>query len=234
MNTTSIQVPVTDGTLNAFVAYPTQLPAPVVIVLQEIFGVNADLRATCEELARVGFIAIAPELFWRDAPGLDLNAWSSEEWKKGLALYEHYDFDRGVRDIAAVISVARKLESSTGKTGVMGFCLGGLMAYLSVARTDVDAAAWYYGGQTERFLDEAGDVTAPMIMHVGEEDEYVSKDAQKLIKDAFETHRNVEIFTYPGCYHAFARHTGTHYDPAAATLANGRTQAFLRHQLQAT
>ena len=231
MKTQTIQVQVADGQLNAYVAYPDYLPAPAVVVLQEIFGVNTDLKATCDELAGKGFIAVSPELFWRDAPGLDLHAWSPEEWKQGLKLYQAYDFDRGVRDIADVIAASRVLDGCTGKVGVMGFCLGGLMTYLSAARGSVDAAAWYYGGQTERYLAEAGKVSAPLMMHVGEEDEYITKDAQRQIKEALGTRPNVEFFSYPGCYHAFARHTGTRYNAVAASLANGRTESFLRRHL---
>lgn len=231
MKTQSIQIEVADGSLQAYVAYPQQLPAPAVVVLQEIFGVNADLRATCQELAAKGFIALAPELFWRDAPGLDLNAWSKEQWKQGLALYQAYDFDRGVRDVAAVVAAARRIEGATGKVGVMGFCLGGLMTYLTAARTPVDAAASYYGGQTDRYLAEAGAIGAPLLIHFGEEDEYTPKDAQQRIQEAFAGHANVQYFAYPGCYHAFARHTGTRYDATAAALANGRTEAFLRRHL---
>ncbi|SMG59504.1 dienelactone hydrolase family protein [Paraburkholderia susongensis] len=231
MNRQSMQVEVADGALNAYVVYPDHPSAPAVVVLQEIFGVNADLRATCEELAGKGFIAVSPELFWREAPGLDLHSWSPEEWKQGLALYEHYDFDRGVRDIAAVVAVTRALQGCNGKVGVMGFCLGGLMTYLTAARSHVDAAAWYYGGQTERFLGESAGLAAPIIMHVGEEDEFVTPEAQRSIKEALGSRLNVEFFTYPGCYHAFARHSGTRYDAAAASLANGRTEAFLHRHL---
>jgi carboxymethylenebutenolidase len=196
------------------------------VVLQEIFGVNADIRATCDELAVNGFIAVAPDLFWRDAPGLDLNSWSESDWKQGLALYQAFDLDRGVRDVAATIEAARHLPGSSGKTGVMGFCLGGLMTFLTAARGSVDAAVSYYGGGTDQHVQEGANITAPLLMHLGEEDEYISKQAQATIRDALAPNPHVEIHFYPGCSHAFARHTGAHYEKAAADLANGRTAAF--------
>jgi carboxymethylenebutenolidase len=120
----------------------------------------------------------------------------------------------------------------SGKVGVMGFCLGGLMTFLTAARGNVDCAVAYYGGGTENRLNESDTVTVPMLMHLGEEDEFISKDAQRKIKEAFTDNPHVEIHSYPGCSHAFARHTGVHYDPAAASIANGRTWAFFAKHLR--
>jgi carboxymethylenebutenolidase len=220
-----------DGAFGAYMARPKTLPAPAVVVLQEIFGVNMDMRETCDELAARGFIAVCPDLFWRQEPGLDLNHWSDAEWKKGLALYAVYDRDKGVRDIVDTAHAAGRLEGASGKVGVMGFCLGGLMTFLTAAREKIDAAVAYHGGETEKYLDEADKITAPMLMHLAEEDEFISKEAQTKIKAALSNKPNVEIYSYPGCNHAFARHTGTHYNAAAAAKANGRTWQFLHDHL---
>ena len=220
-----------DGTFYAHIARPKTLPASAVVVLQELFGVNADIRKTCDELAEQGFIAVAPDLFWRQEPGLDLNHWSDAEWKKGLALYAAYDRNKGVLDIVDTAHAAGQLDGASGKVGVMGFCLGGLMAFLAAARAKIDAAVAYHGGDTEKYLDEAGGITAPMLMHLAEEDEFISKEAQAKIKAALADKPNVEIYSYPGCNHAFARHTGTHYNAAAAAMANGRTWQFLRDRV---
>ncbi len=220
-----------DGAFDAYLARPKTLPAPAVVVLQEIFGVNTDMRETCDELAAHGFIAVCPDLFWRQEPGLDLNHWSDAEWKKGLALYAAYDRDKGVRDIVDTAHAAGQLEGASGKVGVMGFCLGGLMTFLTAAREKIDAAVAYHGGETEKYLDEADKITAPMLMHLAEEDEFISREAQTKIKAALSNKPNVEIYGYPGCNHAFARHTGTHYNAAAAAKANGRTWQFLHDHL---
>jgi carboxymethylenebutenolidase len=220
-----------DGAFGAYMARPKTLSAPAVVVLQEIFGVNADIRKTCDELAEQGFLAVAPDLFWRQEPGLDLNHWSDAEWKKGLALYAAYDRDKGVRDIVTTTHEAGQLAGTSGKVGVMGFCLGGLMTFLTAAREKIHAAVAYHGGETEKYLNEADKITAPMLMHLAEEDEFISKEAQTDIKAALSNKPNVEIFSYPGCNHAFARHTGTHYNAAAAAKANGRTWQFLHDHL---
>jgi carboxymethylenebutenolidase len=220
-----------EGQFTIYVDRPSPDPAPVVVVLQEIFGINNDLRASCHELAARGFIAISPDLFWRKESDLDLNEWSESDWKKGLTLYASYDFDAGARDIAAVVQMARGMAGANGRVGVMGYCLGGLMTYLTAARTDVDAAVEYYGGGTEKYLGEAPNINAPMVIHLAEEDEFISKEAQADIKRAFSAQANVSVFSYPGCNHAFARHTGTHYDAAATTQANERTYAFLDQHL---
>jgi carboxymethylenebutenolidase len=219
------------GEFSAYVTRPAKTPAPAVVVLHEAFGVNEDIRQTCRELAAQGFIAIAPELFWRQERGVDLNAWSEAEWKKGLALYTAYDRDAGVRDVLATVRAAERLDGSNGRVGVMGFCLGGLMTYLTAARHNLAAAVAYHGGETDKYLDEARGITEPLLMHLAEEDEFISKDAQASIKAALAPLPNTTVYSYPGQNHAFARHTGTHYNAAAANLANGRTWAFLAAQL---
>ena len=226
-----ITIEARDGAFGAYMARPKTLPAPAVVVLHEIFGVNMDMRETCDELAAQGFIAVCPDLFWRQEPGLDLNHWSDAEWKKGLALYAAYDRAKGVGDIVDTTHAAGQLDGASGKVGVMGFCLGGLMTFLTAAREKIDAAVAYHGGETEKYLDEADKITAPMLMHLAEEDEFISKEAQTKIKAALSNKPNVEIYSYPGCKHAFARHTGTHYNAEAAGKANGRTWQFLHDHL---
>jgi carboxymethylenebutenolidase len=115
--------------------------------------------------------------------------------------------------------------------GLMGYCFGGLMAYLTAARGGIDAGVSYYGGRTEQFLSEAGNVTALMIFHIGEEDEYISKDAQAAIKHAMKNKPLGEVCSYPGCSHAFARHRGEKYDAQATTIANDRTASFFKLHL---
>ena len=220
-----------DGAFVAYIARPKALPAPAVVVLQELFGVNADIRKTCDELAGQGFTAVAPDLFWRQEPGVDLNHWSDAEWKKGLALYAAYDRNKGVLDIVDTAHAAGQLDDASGKVAVMGFCLGALMVFLTAARGSVDAAVAYHGGDTEKYVDEAGGIEAPMIMHLAEEDEFISKEAQAQIKKALATNPNATVYSYPGQRHAFSRHNGAHYNAEAAALANGRTSAFLKRQL---
>lgn len=221
-----------DGSFAAYIARPSELPAPGVVVLQEVFGVNADIREHCDKLAKLGFVAVAPDLFWRQEPNVDLDVRSEDDWRHGLRLYQAYDRDAGVSDIASTIKATSALPECTGKVAVLGYCLGGLMSFLTAARSKVDAVVAYHGGDTERYLGEAGGIHAPMIMHLGEEDEFISRSAQGAIKAALAGKPDVEIYSYPGQRHAFSRYNGAHYNAAAATLANGRTEDFLNRELR--
>jgi carboxymethylenebutenolidase len=226
-----IDINTAGGSFKAYIARPTVLPAPAVVVIQEIFGVNADLRDTCDELASQGYLALCPDLFWRMEPGVDLSDQTEGEWKKGFALYSAFDYVLGVSDIDSAMRLARALPGASGKVGLMGYCLGGLMTYLTTARRGADASVVFYGGNTEKHLDEARHIKTPLMMHLGEEDEYISKDAQQAIIAALTGNEFAEVFTYPGCSHAFARHRGIHFDKNAAQLANSRTAQFFQVHL---
>jgi len=232
--THSIQIKSTEGSFDAYLARPKMGQAPVIVVLHEVFGVNADLRATCDELAAAGFFAICPDLFWRQQRGVDLSVRSPADWEIGLRLYKAFDLDAGVRDVEATVAAARVLPGAAGKVAVMGFCLGGLLTYLAAARTQVDAGVAFHGGRTEEFLGEAADIDAPLQMHLAEEDEFISKDAQRRIKAALADNSRAEVFSYPGCNHAFSRHDGMHFDAAAAALSRARTLEFLARNLNKT
>lgn len=226
---TELTISTPDGSFSTYVAYPARLPAPAIIVLQEIFGVNPDMRQTADELAAQGFVAICPDLFWRQVRNVELS--DKTDWDIGLKLYQAYDVTEGVADIVAAMHAARHQPYTTGKVGVMGFCLGGLMTYLTATRAGFDAGVWYYGGRTDEFLSEAGNITDPLLMHVGENDEYISPAAQRQIREALRTNPKVELHVYQGCAHAFARHRGTRYDEEAAFLANRRTADFFKLHL---
>jgi carboxymethylenebutenolidase len=221
-----------DGAFRAYIARPDALPAPAVVVLQELFGVNADIRKHCDELAELGVIAVAPDLFWRQEPGVDLSVTSEADWQHGLRLYQAYDRDAGVRDVEDTVdTVAKKMPECTGKIAVLGYCLGALMTFLTAVRYRVDAAVAYHGGDTEKYLGEVDGLHAPLLMHLAEEDEFISKPAQAEIKKVLTTKPNATVYSYPGQRHAFSRHNGAHYNAAAATLANERTSEFLNRQL---
>ncbi len=220
-----------DGTFDAYIARPGASPAPAVVVLHELFGVNADIRKTCNELAEDGFIAVAPDLFWRQEPGVNLSVTSEPDWQHGLRLYQAYDRDAGARDVKDTADVVAKLPECTGKVAVLGYCLGGLMTFLTAVRHGVDAAVVYHGGDTEKYLGEVDGLNAPLLMHLAEEDEFISKSAQGEIKRTLASKPNATVYSYPGQRHAFARHNGTHYNAATAALATGRTSEFLHRQL---
>ncbi len=220
-----------DGALHAHVHRPARPNRAAVVVLQEIFGINNDMKQTCAELAEQGFLAVCPDLFWRQEPGVELSDATQAEWEKGFALYSRFDRDLGVVDVGATIAAVRRHLGGTGKVGVMGYCLGGLMTFLTAARLGADAAVAYYGGGTEQYVDEAATLRSPLLMHLAEEDEFIDRAARERIVQALAGHPWAQVHTYPGCNHAFARHRGAHYDAAAAALANGRTAQFLATHL---
>lgn len=228
-----MQVNVSDGCFEPYLVRPKNAvgPVPAIIVVQEIFGVNADIRSTCDEVASHGYIAVAPELFRRDAPGLDLNCWSKQDWEQGLTLYERYNVDLGVSDLAATADALRMLDGCTGKVGITGFCLGGLMSFLTAVRAPIDAAVAYYGSKTDTYMEEVENTQTPILLHLAGEDEFMPPEAQIRIKHALAGRGDTEVYTYAGQSHAFARHTGTHYDAASATLANSRTYEFFARNL---
>lgn len=229
---TPLRITTPDGAFTAYVAYPRVTPAPVVVVIHEVFGVNADIRQSCDELAAKGYLAISPDLFWRLEPAVDMTDQTEGERAKAMALYNAFDLDAGVLDIAATLEAARTLPDSTGKTGVVGYCLGGLLTYLTVARVGADAAVAYYPGNANKHLEEAGRVASPLMVHLAQEDEYIPADARRQITAALQGRPRIQLYSYLGCHHAFARHRGISYDAEAATLANGRTEAFLALHLK--
>ncbi len=220
-----------DGAFQAYIARPAVLPAPAVVVLQELFGVNADIRKTCDELAEQGFITVAPDLFWRQEPGVDLGVTTDADWQHGLRLYQAYDRDKGVQDVRDTVSIAAELPDCTGKVAVLGYCMGALMSFLTAVRSHVDAVVAYHGSDTEKYLGEIDGLHAPLLMHLGEEDEFISKPAQAQIKAALAGRPNATVYSYPGQCHAFSRHNGAHYNAEAAALAHKRTYAFLHQHL---
>ena len=201
-----ITIPTDTGSFCTYIARPDRREAPAVVVLHEAFGVNADMRQTCDELAAQGCIALCPDLYWRLKPGVDLDVTTNAGWEEAQALYHAFDRDAAVGDIAATVRAAAGLQGATGKVGLLGFCLGGLMAFLATARSSVDVAVAYHGAETETYLDEAPGISAPFLMHLAEEDEFIPKEGQARIKAALAGRPNIEIHSYPGCAHAFARH----------------------------
>src|ERR1700685_1518435 len=186
-----------DVKFGAYISRPKTLPAPAVVVLQELFGVNADIRKTCDELAEQGFVAVAPDLFWRQEPGVDLSNVASEaDWQHGLRLYAAYDRDAGAKDVKDTVNAVRNLPECNGKVALLGYCLGALMVFLTAVRCHgVDAAIAYHGGDTDKYLGEVDGLNAPLLMHLAEEDEFISKAAQADIKAAIAKKPNTAVYS---------------------------------------
>lgn len=221
-----------NGSFKAYIVRPKATPASAVVVLQELFGVNADIRQHCDELCAQGYIAVAPDLYWAQEPSVDLSVRSKDDWDHGVRLNTNYDRDAGVKDIEDTIDTVAAMPESNGRVAVLGYCIGGLMTYLTTARVSgVTAAVSFHGGDTEKYLGEGSNVKVPMLMHLAGNDEFMPPAAQEAINAAFAGIPNVATYTYPGQRHAFSRHNGEHYNANAATLANARTSDFFHKNL---
>lgn len=231
MATDSITIKTADGLeLDAYVARPKGAGThPVVVVIQEIFGVNKFVRGVADMLAEQGLIAVAPDLFHRMQKNVQLTDQTDAEWAKAFEFYKAFDEEKGVSDLTDTVRAARKLEGANGKVGAVGFCLGGRLAYLMSTRSEADCSVGYYGVGIEDNLDET--VKHPLLLHIAEEDDYCSKDAQAKIKTALSTNDKVELYSYPGQDHAFSRIGGKHYNKEAAELAHKRTAQFFKKHI---
>jgi carboxymethylenebutenolidase len=231
---TSIQserITIQSGEGKSFGAYWARSPkssAPVIIIIQEIFGINNWIRSVADYYAEKGYHAVAPDLFWRQEPGIELTDQTEAEWARAFELYQGFDENKGAEDLKATIAHVRKMPGVSGKVGAVGFCLGGKLAYLMSTRTDCDASVGYYGVGIENNLGEK--VTHPLCLHMATLDKYVGPDAQKQITDTLGKNNLVTIYKYEED-HAFGRVGGEHYSKASADLAHKRSLEFFQQHL---
>lgn len=219
------------GEFDAYLALPAGGYGPGIVVLQEIFGVNEYMRQVADWYAAHGFVALVPDLFWRQEPGIQLTDQTEAEWQKAFALYQGLDEAKAVEDSAAAVEFLRKHPACSGRVGAVGFCLGGNLAYLLSVRFKPDCAVGYYGVSIEKALNEAKNLSSPLMLHLAGRDKFCSREAQKQIHAALDPNLLVTIHDYPENDHAFGRPGGEHYDGAAAELANLRTLKFFVRNL---
>ena len=219
-----------DGIFNAYLAEPKGAPKAAIIVIQEIFGVNPGIRKKADDWAAKGYLALAPDMFWRFKPGYDVDPDVPEQMKDAFEVRKQFDADKGVADVEACLREARA-RIGGGKVGVVGFCLGGSVAYLAATRTDADASVGYYGGQIAQSLGEAHAIARPLMLHFGGEDAHITPDIVATIRAALEGNAHVAIHDYPGVGHGFADTFGIRRDEAAAQHADARTESFFEAAL---
>ncbi len=220
------------GTFSAYLANPASGSGPGIIVIQEIFGINKVMRDIADGWAALGYMAICPDLFWRQEPGIQLTDQSQAEWDRAFELYQGFDEAKGAEDLLATLAHLRGLDGCSGKVASVGFCLGGKLAYLMATRSDNDCNVGYYGVGIENALDEAASITAPLLLHIAEKDQFCPPEAQAKVHGALDANGQVTIHDYAGADHAFARPGGEHYDQSAADLANQRTVDFFAGNLK--
>lgn len=218
------------GSFKAYVAEPSGDAKAAIVVVQEIFGVNQGIRQRCDRWAAQGYLSIAPDLFWRIEPGVDLDPDHPEQFRQALGLMGKFDQAKGVADIEAAIRVAR--TRTGGKVGVVGYCLGGRLAFMTAARTDADASVGYYGVGIDGLLGEKHGIARPVLLHVAEQDHFVDKAAQQRMHDGLDDHPRVTIVDYPGVDHGFATEMGSRRSDDAAQRADARTAEFFAEHLQ--
>ena len=232
MSDSKVQIPAHDGgTFSAYIAMPETTPAPAVIMIQEIFGINQEMRDKCDDMAKKGYIAIAPDLFWRIEPGIELVDSVEEELQRAFDLFGQFDTALGVEDLQSTLGYMRGSDDCNGQVGCIGYCLGGFLAAAMAVESDVDASVSYYGVNIPSLLDRKGHITKPLMLHIAGNDEFVPAEDQLTIKDTLGDHPQVTLHSYDGLDHAFARGNGMHYNEQAANLANGRTAEFLAANL---
>src|SRR6185503_11851271 len=155
-----------DGGFDAYLAEPDGAPRAAIVVIQEIFGVNEGIRRKCDKWAEQGYLALAPDLFWRLEPGVELDPDVPDQFKQALDLMGRFDQDQGVRDLEATIRAARARLGEGGKVGVVGYCLGGRLAFMVAARTDANASVGYYAVGIPGLLGEKHAIANPLMLHI--------------------------------------------------------------------
>lgn len=213
--------------LSAYVAKPEGEPIGALVVIQEIFGVNPSIRSVADSYAKDGFLAIAPAIFDRFERGLELT-YGEDDMKRAFELYGKLDPEVQLLDIAAAF---KHVKAAGKKVGVLGFCYGGLLSWLSATRGKAhqiqpDASVGYYPGGVGKVATEQP--AAPVLLHFGTDDTHIGSDQVDAVRTA---HPEVEIFLYEGVGHAFANHDRSSYNAEAAKLARERSLAFLKKHI---
>ena len=219
-----------ENSFNCYVAEPEGEVKAAIVVIQEIFGVNAGIRRKADKLAEAGYLALAPDLFWQLERGIELDPDIEGEMQEALDLMGKFDQDEGVRDIEAAIKFARS-EFGAKKVGAVGYCLGGRLAYMTAARTDSDATVGYYAVGIDELLREKEAISNPLILHIPEEDGFVDKETQAKMHEGLDDHPKVTLYDYPGMDHGFATEFGKRRDEENADLADKRTMDFFAEHL---
>ena len=216
--------------MRMYVSAPaTGRAVPALVVMQHQGGVDEFVQRATVRLAEAGFVAVAPDLFWRIKPGIDLTDQTDAEWQEAFGYMNALDKNASVKDVAASLAWAR--SQGVCKAGVMGYCMGGYIAFLAACRTDTDATVAYHGGGIHTALGEAGGIKKPLMLHNPMKDGFIPVEALNTIRETLASNPLVTVHEYAEQDHAFTREGGKHYDADATKLADGRTIAFFNANL---
>lgn len=225
-----IDIPSGNDSFGGYLALPKGGKGPGIIIIQEIFGVNAHIRSVADQYALDGYVALAPDVFWRTQPRVELGYVGADR-DKGIELLQKTDVKLAVQDIASTAAVLRARPEVNGRIAAIGYCFGGRIAYLAAADGSVDAAVSYYGGGIQNQLDLADKVKVPMQFHYAENDHGIPLSAVGEVKERFAGRDNAEFHLYPNAEHGFNCSVRASYNQHASALAHGRTLTFLAGHL---
>lgn len=214
-----------DGRFGAYLALPPAARGPGLLLLQEIFGVNEHIRAVAEQYALDGFVVLAPDLFWRQGPRIELG-YEGADRQRANALKSSLEPEQTWRDLAASLAALRARPECSGRIGALGYCLGGRLAFNAAASLDVDAAVAYYGGGIQDQLSLAEQIRCPVQFHYGVLDAHIPPEAVEAVREAMAD-KDAEVHVYPAAGHGFNCWARASHHPASAALAHGRSLAFL-------
>lgn len=225
-----IDIDAADGRFGAYLALPRGGKGPGIVLLQEIFGVNAHIRSVAEQYAADGYVVLAPDLFWRSGPRIELG-YDEAGWKRAVELMNATDVAKARSDIALTVAALRAQPGVEGKMAALGFCFGGKLSYLTAADGLVDAAVAYYGGGIQNHLDLADQINVPLLMHFGGKDAHIPAAAVKSIAERYADRPEVEIHLYPEAEHGFNCSHRDSYRQRSAAEAHGNSLVFLAENL---
>lgn len=217
--------------MGAYLARPSSPNGGGVVVLQEIFGVNRNIRAVADKLAAVGYLVVAPDLFWRQEPGVQLDPSAPGAYERATNLMNGLDRPQAIYDAYAAALWLKENPITKGQVGVVGYCLGGNLAFQLSKRPGIAAIVSYYGTGIHNVLDSVREPSADTLLHIAESDHLCPPQAQDAIRSAYASSDHVTMMFYPGAGHAFARVGGDHYDQLAAERANEATLEFFAARL---
>lgn len=224
-----------DGkTFGAYLAMPPTMAkaqdVPGIVLIQEIWGVNAHIRAVADQYAADGFMVLAPDVFWRMEPRVELD-YDEAGTAKAYGFRKGIDLELADEDVKSTVAALRAMQGVDGKVAAIGYCMGGLLSFRAAAKAGVDVAVPYYGGGIHTCLELAKDIQVPLAFHYGEQDTHITPDMVEAVRVALAGHDHVDIHLYPAG-HGFNCWGRTSFDRPSALLAHGRTLTFLAKHLQ--
>jgi carboxymethylenebutenolidase len=224
-----------DGAMPAYLVRPPAGDGPGLLLLQEIFGVNPHIRGVAEQYALAGFTVLAPDLFWRQAPRVELGYVGAER-DRAIELMKRLTREQAVGDLQAAVDWLRSegAPAQPRRVGAIGYCMGGRLAYAAAALCGIDRAVAYYGGGIAGQLELAAQIRVPMQFHHAEQDASIPPEAVRAVEAAMaqapaaaQAATRAEFHHYPGAQHGFNCWARAAYHPASAALALGRSLTFL-------